>query len=119
VSSRPSATHLILDNYATHKHPKVRAWLNRHPRFHLHFVPTSCSWLNLVERFFRELSQRRLRRGVFKSIEELVHAILAYLDHHNDDPRPSSGALSPTRSSKKSPVLAPSSIGAHLADTDD
>jgi len=80
--------HLILDNYATHKHPKVKAWLKRHPRFHLHFIPTSCSWLNLVERFFRELSQRRLRRGVFRSVEELIQAILAYLDHHNGDPKP-------------------------------
>ena len=79
--------HLILDNYATHKHPKVRAWLKRHPRFHLHFVPTSCSWLNLIERFFRDLSQRRLRRGIFRSVDELIHAILAYLDHHNDEPR--------------------------------
>ncbi len=79
--------HLILDNYATHKHPKVQAWLKRHPRFHLHFVPTSCSWLNLIERFFRDLSQRRLRRGVFKSVEELIHAILGYLDHHNNDPK--------------------------------
>jgi len=80
--------HLILDNYATHKHPKVKAWLKRHPRFHLHFIPTSCSWLNLVERFFRDLSQRRLRRGVFRSVEELIQAIRAYLDHHNGDPKP-------------------------------
>lgn len=80
--------HLILDNYATHKHPKVSSWLKRHPRFQLHFIPTSCSWLNLVERFFRDLSQRRLRRGVFKSVEELIRAILAYLDHHNGDPKP-------------------------------
>lgn len=79
--------HLILDNYATHKHPKVGAWLKRHPRFHFHFVPTSCSWLNLVERFFRELTQRRLRRGVFKSVPELIQAILDYLDHHNGEPK--------------------------------
>lgn len=80
--------HLILDNYATHKHPRVKAWLKRHPRFHLHFVPTSCSWLNLVERFFRDLSQRRLRRGVFTSVAELITAIQAYLAHHNRNPKP-------------------------------
>ena len=79
--------HLILDNYATHKHSKVRAWLKRHPRFHFHFVPTSCSWLNLVERFFRDLTQRRLRRGVFRSVPELVSAILNYLEHHNGAPK--------------------------------
>ncbi len=59
--------HLILDNYATHKHPKVKAWLAKHPRFHLHFTPTSASWLNMVERFFRDLTTQRLRRGVFRS----------------------------------------------------
>jgi transposase len=80
--------HLILDNYATHKHAKVRAWLKRHPRFHMHFVPTSCSWLNLVERFFRDLSERRLRRGVFASVQELIQAIQAYIAHHNGDPKP-------------------------------
>src|SRR5215210_6724386 len=64
--------HLILDNYATHKHPKVKKWLARHPRFHLHFTPTSASWLNMVERFFRDLTVHRLRRGIFHSVPELV-----------------------------------------------
>lgn len=80
--------HLILDNYATHKHPNVRAWLARHPRFHLHFTPTSSSWLNLVERWFRELTDKALRRGVFRSVPELVEAIESYLASHNDNPRP-------------------------------
>ena len=80
--------HLILDNYATHKHPKVRAWIARHPRFHLHFIPTSSSWLNLVERFFRELTQKRLRRGAFKNVADLIAAILAYVKDHNQTPRP-------------------------------
>ena len=62
--------HMIVDNYATHKHPKVQRWLGRHPRFHMHFTPTSCSWLNMVERFFRDLTENRLRRGVFRSIED-------------------------------------------------
>jgi transposase len=80
--------HLIIDNYATHKHPKVQRWLARHPRFHVHFTPTSSSWLNMVERFFRDLTQRRLRRGVFRDIEELVLAISGYIDQHNDHPKP-------------------------------
>ena len=80
--------HLILDNYATHKHPNVQAWLGRHPRFHLHFTPTSSSWLNLVERWFRELTEKALRRGVFHSVPDLITAIEAYLDAHNDDPKP-------------------------------
>ena len=78
--------HLILDNYATHKHPKVRRWLDRHPRFHLHFTPTSSSWLNLVERWFRELTDKRIRRGVFRSVKELVAASAAYIAAHNADP---------------------------------
>jgi transposase len=80
--------HLILDNYATHKHPKVKAWLEKHPRFHLHFTPTSASWLNMVERFFRDLTTRRLRRGVFRSLSELIAAITDYLDHYNAAPTP-------------------------------
>jgi transposase len=67
--------HLIVDNYATHKHPKVLAWLQRHPRFHLHSIPTSSSWLNLVERFFREIITKRIRRGVFASVAALEQAI--------------------------------------------
>ena len=80
--------HLIADNYATHKHAKVRAWLERHPRFSIHFTPTSASWLNMVERFFRDLTQKRLRRGIFRSVEELIAAIDDYLARHNKDPKP-------------------------------
>ena len=80
--------HLIVDNYATHKHPKVKAWLKRHPRFHQHFVPTSSSWLNLVERWFRDLTDKRIRRGVFKSVPDLIAAIQAYMAHHNNNPKP-------------------------------
>lgn len=80
--------HLILDNYGTHKHPKVREWLARRPRFVLHFTPTSASWLNLVERWFRELTQKRIRRGVFHSVGELTEAIDSYVASHNQDPKP-------------------------------
>jgi len=77
------AVHMILDNYATHKHPDVKAWLETHPRFHLHFTPTSSSWLNLVERFFRELTDKALRRGVFLSVPDLIAKIEEYLNAHN------------------------------------
>jgi transposase len=80
--------HLIADNYATHKHPKVKAWLARHPRFHMHFTPTSASWLNLVERFFGEITRKRIRRGVFHSVVDLQRAINDYLEIHNADPKP-------------------------------
>jgi len=80
--------HLIADNYATHKHPKVQKWLARHPRFHVYFTPTSSSWLNMVERFFRDLTEQRLRRGIFRDVEELVTAIGDYIDQHNDHPKP-------------------------------
>lgn len=80
--------HLIVDNYSTHKHPKVKAWLNRHPRFRQHFVPTSSSWLNMVERWFRDLTDKRIRRGVFKSVPDLIAAIEAYIEHHNNNPKP-------------------------------
>jgi transposase len=80
--------HLIVDNYATHKHPAVQRWLKAHPRFHIHFTPTSASWLNMVERFFRDLTVNRLRRGVFRDVMELVNAIDAYVDHHNENPKP-------------------------------
>jgi transposase len=82
------AIHLIADNYATHKHPKVKRWLARHPRFHMHFVPTSSSWLNIVERFFRDLTTKRIRRGSFTSVPELEQAIGDYIDQHNDNPLP-------------------------------
>ena len=74
---------MILDNYATHKHPDVKAWLDTHPRFHLHFTPTSSSWLNLVERWFRELTDKALRRGVFHSVPDLIAKIEEYLNAHN------------------------------------
>jgi transposase len=80
--------HVILDNYATHKHPKVRAWLLRHPRFVFHYTPTSASWLNAVEGFFAKLTKRRLKRGVFRSIVDLQAAINRFLAETNDNPRP-------------------------------
>lgn len=80
--------HAILDNYGTHKHPQVRSWLANHPRFHLHFVPTSSSWLNLVERWFGEITRRRIRRGSFNSAEELIYAIDEYIQLNNENPKP-------------------------------
>ena len=80
--------HLIADNYGTHKHATVRKWLARHPRFHMHFVPTSSSWLNIVERWFRNLTTRRIRRDSFSSVDALIRTIEAYIAHHNADPRP-------------------------------
>jgi transposase len=80
--------HLIADNYATHKHPTVQEWLVKHPRFVMHFTPTSASWLNMVERFFRDITTERLRRGVFTSVPELVAAIDEYVAHHNTEPKP-------------------------------
>ncbi|MCK5140019.1 MAG: IS630 family transposase, partial [Thermodesulfovibrionia bacterium] len=79
--------HLIVDNYGAHKHPRVKSWLVRHPRFHLHFTPTSSSWLNLVERWFREITDKRIRRGTFKSVPDLIAAIKDYLKNHNQNPR--------------------------------
>jgi transposase len=80
--------HLIVDNYSTHKHPKVQRWLKRHPRFHMHFIPTSSSWLNMVERWFRQITDQRIRRDAFTSVPQLIAAIEAYIQHHNEDPRP-------------------------------
>ncbi len=80
--------HLIADNYATHKHPVVQNWLDKHPRFHMHFTPTSASWLNMVERFFRDITTDRLRRRVFTSVPELIEAIDKYIAHHNINPKP-------------------------------
>jgi transposase len=79
--------HLIVDNYGTHKHPRVQSWLKRHPRFHLHFIPTSSSWLNMVERWFREITDKRIRRGSFKSVPDLISAIEQYIETHNQNPR--------------------------------
>ena len=80
--------HLIVDNYATHKQPAVKQWLAKHPRFHIHFTPTSSSWLNMIERFFRDLTQKRLRRGTFISVPNLISAIEEYVETHNVDPAP-------------------------------
>jgi transposase len=80
--------HLIVDNYATHKHPKVKAWLRRHPRFHVHFIPTSSSWLNLVERWFREITDKRIRRGTFQNVNQLIVAIQEFIQHHNQNSKP-------------------------------
>ena len=88
VTPAEKQIHMIVDNYSTHKHAKVKQWLNRHPRFHVYFTPTSCSWLNMVERFFRDLTQNRLRRGVFRDVEELMTAIGDYIDQHNERPKP-------------------------------
>jgi transposase len=80
--------HLICDNYATHKHPKVREWAGRNPRFHFHFTPTRASWLNMIERFFRDLSEKALKRGSFYNVNDLIGAIDEYINQHNDNPKP-------------------------------
>jgi transposase len=85
---KDKSLHLICDNYATHKHPKVQAWIAQHPRIHLHFTPTSASWLNMVERFFRDITVERIRNGVFRSVAELVQAIEHYVSVHNHNPKP-------------------------------
>ena len=79
--------HLIIDNYGTHKHPRVKKWLQRHPRFHLHFIPTSSSWLNMVERWFREIIDKRIRRGSFQNVPALTAAIKDYMENHNQNPQ--------------------------------
>jgi transposase len=84
----PQELHLIVDNYATHKHARVKQWLNKHPRFHWHFTPTSSSWLNLVERWFRELTDRAIRRGVFVSVPDLIETIESYVASHNASSKP-------------------------------
>jgi transposase len=80
--------HLLVDNYATHKTPKVAAWFQKRPRYHLHFTPTSGSWLNQVERWFGKITEQRIRRGVFKSVDELITAIDDYIDANNKNPKP-------------------------------
>ena len=85
---KDKSLHLICDNYSTHKHPKVQEWLAKHPRIHVHFTPTSASWLNMVERFFRDITVERIRNGVFRSVGELVAAIEQYVSVHNKDPKP-------------------------------
>jgi transposase len=93
--------HAILDNYATHKHPKVIAWLNRHPRWTFHYTPTSGSWLNAVETFFSAMTRRRIRRGVFRSLVDLQAAIHRYLAEHNADPKPFTWTATPASISAK------------------
>jgi transposase len=89
--------HLIVDNYAPPKHAKVKTWLQRHPRFHLHFTPTSASWLNAVEGFFAKLTKRRLKRGVFHSIVKFQAAINRFLAEHNQNPNPFVWTADPDR----------------------
>ncbi len=86
--AKDQALHLVLDDYGTHKHPKVKQWLEKRPRFHLHFIPTSSSWLNMVERWFRELTDKQLKRGVFHSVPDLVAAIHEFVETNNRNPKP-------------------------------
>jgi len=88
VCEEGTEVHVVMDNYGTHKHPKVRQWFVRHPQYVPHFTPTSASWLNQVERFFAQITERRIRRGSFRSVEELERAIEDYLRTHNEKPRP-------------------------------
>lgn len=89
VPKEPGCTiHLVMDNYGTHKTPKVKRWFLRHPEYQLHFIPTSSSWLNQVERFFAEITEKRIRRGAFRNVPLLEQAITEYLAHHNQDPKP-------------------------------
>ena len=80
--------HLVLDHYATHKHPKVRAWLARHPRYHLHYTPTYAAWLNQVERWFALITSRTIRRGSFRTVRESIRRIEHFVAHYNDGARP-------------------------------
>src|SRR5215208_613417 len=100
--------HVVLDNYGAHKHPKVRAWLGRHPRFVFHYTPTSCSWLNAVEGFFAKLTRRRLKRGVFRSIVELQAAINRFLAETNDHPKPFTWTVDPDKIIAARQARAPS-----------
>src|SRR5215471_16825177 len=102
MSSRPRCrseklSTRIVDNYATHKHPKVRAWLACHPRWTFHFTPTSASWLNAVESFFAKLTRRRLKRGVFRSVDDLKDAINRFIVETNGDPKPFAWTADPRR----------------------
>jgi transposase len=108
--------HLIVDNYATHKHPVVQRWAARHKRFHFHYTPTSGSWLNMVERFFRDLTESQLRRGVFTSVELYKNASSLISKNIIANPNPLSGPQRPPTFSKRSNAPKPSSITAHLCD---
>ena len=105
--------HCIADNYATHKHPRIKAWLVRHPRFHLHFIPTSSSWLNLVERWFGKITAERIRRGVFKSVAELTPPSTTTLRTTTSIPSPLSGQSPPMTSSSRSIADAQPWAGFH------
>jgi len=109
--------HLIVDNYSTHKHPKVRNWLKRHKRFHMHFIPTSSSWLNVIERWFRDLTHNRIRNGVFRSVAQLVDAIRRYVDHHNTNPTSFVWTKKAEDILQKSPGRGRLSIKSHLRET--
>jgi transposase len=80
--------HIVLDNYGTHKHPAVKKWFSDHPRYHVHFIPTGASWLNQIERWFAEITRKRIRRGTFRSVRELIQAIREYIRENNNHPRP-------------------------------
>ena len=94
---KKNAIHIIVDNYATHKHPKVMEWLEQHPRFVFHFTPTSAAWLNAVEGFFAKLTKRRLKRGVFRSLQELKDAIHSFLGNINANPKPFTWTKDPNK----------------------
>ena len=96
-SAQEKAIHIIVDNYATHKHPKVMEWLEQHPRFVFHFTPTSAAWLNAVEGFFAKLTKRRLKRGVFRSLQELKDAIHSFLGNINANPKPFTWTKDPNK----------------------
>ena len=82
------AIHIIMDNYGTHKHPQVKNWFAAHPRYHVHFTPTGSSWLNQIERWFADITAKRIRRGTFLSVTELIHAIQDYIRENNNNPKP-------------------------------
>ena len=105
--------HMILDNYATHKHPKVKEWLEKHPRYHLHLTPTSASWLNQVETWFGILTQRQIRRGVYKSVKNLVDTIDRYIEHHNQDPKPFIWTKTPDQILSKATCRTDTSVTRH------
>jgi transposase len=105
------AVHVVLDNYATHKHPEVMAWLARHKRFTFHFTPTSCSWLNAVEGYFAKLAKRRLKRGIFKSVAELEAAINRFIAETNGDPKPFVWTKNPNK------IIAAVKRGFHVLDS--
>lgn len=93
--------HLVLDNYGTHKHPEVKQWLAARPRYHVHFTPTSSSWLNQIERWFAEITRKRIRRGTFRSVRDLIKAINEYVRHYNQNPRPFQWIASASRIIRK------------------